>query len=149
MSRTRTRAGCAGPVEVRPRLALVLRWSLSPEAAVAAGLIGAAEAAEPVLELRLPWDGPVDGVEAVLVKGEQREGLGLEAAPAGAWMEDGRSGLRHLDLPGLVRVTARGAGPEIEVLYARTEVLGRLGLAGGRYDFVGGSLAVCVASTPD
>jgi hypothetical protein len=51
-------------------------------------------------------------------------------------------GLRHLDLPGVVRVTARPAVEGVEVLYARTEVLGRLGLSGGRYDFEGGRLAV-------
>jgi hypothetical protein len=122
------------------RVVLALRWSLSREAAVAAGLVAAAEADEPVLELLAPWAGRVEGVRAILVRGGDRDELALEGAPAGAWIEDEAGGLRHLDLSGVLRVTARPTDTGVEVLYARTEVLGRLGLAGGRYDFVGAAL---------
>ena len=122
--RTRARAGAA----------LVLRWTLSREAAAAAGLVEAGDGRSPVLEVRLAWEGPVDGLTAVLVDGERHEDLALEGVRGGAWVQDS-AGLRHLDLPGFLRVSARQTVSGVEVLYARTELLGRLGLPGGRYDF--------------
>jgi hypothetical protein len=126
------------------RVVLALRWSLSREAAVAAGLVEAAASEPappaPVLEILVPWDGPtVERVAAAVLDGDRRDEVALEGVSAGVWVS-AEDGLRHLDLPGLVRVTARRDGAGATVLFARTELLGRLGLGGGRYDFQGATL---------
>jgi len=128
-----------------PRTWMALTWSLSRAGAAAAGLVPEAGDAEPSLELRVPWapGGQVrdaSDVRARLIDGAIEHELTLEAVRPGSWAFDAAAGLHHLDLPGLVQVTARVDAGGIAVLYARTEVLGRLGLTGGRYDF--GSAAV-------
>src|SRR5262245_5277413 len=136
-----SRPGSRQPVAVAaPRTMLVLRWSVSREAAAAAGLIAPEAEESPALELIVPWDGPVHGIWAALINGAGREELALEGAATGAWVMDAGTDLRHLDLPGLVRISARPKAGGLDVLYARTDVLGRLGLAGGRYDFERGEL---------
>jgi hypothetical protein len=153
----KTTTDLAGPAEVIvrhghaprthtvvPRTWLALTWSISRAAAVAAGLVALDGAGEPVLELRVPWDsGSAQGsaeVSARLLDDGTVHALNLEAVRPGAWVNDPAAGLAHLDLPGLVQVSVRMTDGVVSVLYARTEVLGRLGLAGGRYDFQGAAV---------
>lgn len=130
------------PPPARPvaRLRLVLVWSLSRAAAAGAGLAPADGEGEPLLELSAPWPGgqgaDVRDVSARVIDGGAAQEVKLEVIPSGAWACDAATGLMHLDLPGLVHVTARVRGGSVAVLYARTDLLSRLGLAGGRYDFL-------------
>jgi hypothetical protein len=128
---------------IATRATLVLRWSLSRPAAAAATLVEDQAGPAPALEVRLPWGGACAGrVSARLIDGDRTERLALEAAAGGAWTLDDATGLRHLDLPGLLRITARAAAKGVEVLYARTELLAGLGLPGGRYDLQSASLSL-------
>lgn len=130
-----------GPLEVvGARRVLTLRWSLSRPAALAAGLVKG-DGDIPLLEVALPWDVPtVTTIAAAVIDGERRREMALEPVAPGHWIVDEANGLRHLDLPGLVRVSMRWTDGAVQVLYARTEVLARLGLPGGRYDFEGATL---------
>jgi hypothetical protein len=133
------------PRAAAPRTWLALTWSLSRAAAATAGLVPVDGDAEPILELRVPW-GPggqvhdAADVRARVLDGPASQELTLEAVRPGGWMCEPGTGLHHLDLPGLAQVSARIDGRGVAILYARTEVLGRLGLAGGRYDFGGAAI---------
>ena len=118
--------------------ALVLTWSLSRPAAAARGLVTSAVGTAPSLEVSLPSSGPVNGrsLRAWLVDGAARRPV--EAGGEGAWVRD--SDLSHLDLPGVLAVSLHHGRCGISVLYARTGLLARLGLEGGRYEFDSGRL---------
>lgn len=128
-------AGGAGRVKTPAApVLLTLRWTVTRDAAAAAGLVSADGRGSPVLEVRLGWDGPsVDQVAAAVLDGERTEELALESAATGAWTGDDR--LRHVDVPGLVRASLIVSPEEVRAVYARTELLSRLGISGGRYDF--------------
>lgn len=61
----------------------------------------------------------------------------VESAPSligAVWTEERESGLIHVDMPGWASFTAQSAPDGMVLRYARTTVLLRLGLAGGRYE---------------
>lgn len=135
----------ARAAHTQPRTWLALTWAISRAAAAAAGLVPAEGDAEPMLELSVPWGpggavGDSSDLRAGVLDGPVRHELSLEAVRPGAWAYDAASDLHHLELPGLAQVSIRVTPQTIQVLYARTEVLGRLGLAGGRYDFAAASI---------
>jgi hypothetical protein len=116
---------------------LRLRWSVSGEAAAACGLTpeGTRQA---WLELEVDVqrrDGATRATSvsaAVLFHGRASP---VEIAPAtGAAITDAETGLTHIDIDGFIHATLRG---ESDVLYARTPLLSRLGLPGGRYECEG------------
>lgn len=151
--------GTASPVEVRSLAveAVRLRWEIAAEAVRAACPDFAIDAKSErvMLEWTVPMasgreasgvlsDGanaraelvdPVSGSRlAIAVVTPSRDDL---AGPV-KWMVDGD--LHHLEIDGLLSATVRaskgvvGAGTAVEVLYARTELLARMGLPGGRYE---------------
>lgn len=117
---------------------LVLTWGLSRQGAAACGLVSAQGAGGPVLELELPRRG---GVENGAIRARIVDGSTCVAIPAhgsGRWVRE--SGLWHLEVAGLLCVCVRESGDAVEVLYASTELLGRVGLEGGRYEFEAASV---------
>lgn len=62
--------------------------------------------------------------------------LAAEPAAAAVWTHDPECGLEHLDVPGLLSVSMERGG---RVVYARTSLLERFGLAGGRYEVLRGA----------
>ncbi len=91
-----------------------------------------------MLEVRVSCHGSVrrGGVHATLVDGAVRRDIPAEGS--GTWMRDAE--LWHLDIPGLLVVSLREQPGGVEVLYARTGLLTRLGVEGGRYEFEAGTL---------
>ena len=120
---------------------LILGWTISRIAAKACGLIQD-ESGTPVrLEVlvSVPHAGSTR-LEARLVDGERR--IPLEASPRhGTWIEDSIRGVWHLDIDSLLKLTVRSNGEGFEALYARTLLLANAGIAGGRYEFDGASMA--------
>lgn len=133
--RTRTRAR---EVFVQPAPAkLVLTWSISRAGAVACGL--ARNESGPAVTLELEADAPFDGatqVSARIIDGGTRQPLALPAS-SGSWIEDTIAGVWHLDVDEVVKLTIRRKDDGIEPLYARTPLLARAGVGGGRYEFDG------------
>lgn len=132
------------PMEVlapAPATTLILGWTISRAAASACGLVRD-EAGAPVrLEVLVsaPHAGSTN-IEARLVDGDRR--IPLESSPrCGTWIEDSIRGVWHLDIDTLLKLTVRSSGAGFEALYARTSLLANAGLAGGRYEFDGASIA--------
>jgi len=129
------RAGVGAPVRrgAAPKH-LSLAWSLSRDAAAAAGLVGP-DGGAVVLQLRVPWKRGVERMHAAVIDGNRTRDL--EVAESGSeWASEG--GLWHLEIPGVLRVSVREV-PWM-VLYARTGLLAALGVGGGRYEFESGEL---------
>ncbi len=87
------------------------------------------------LELRVveseagAWSG------AVRVMGEGTDPKQLDERPiAVRWQPDAELGLLHIDADGFVRATIDTSNGTPRLLYARSGVLGELGLGGGRYE---------------
>ncbi len=123
---------------------LTLRWSISRPAAVALGL---ARERDDSVTLALsvvlhPGEGlsRTGQVAAVLHAGDRARELDIGPAGPGQCITDPETGLTHADIPGLLRCSFRMEEPG-RVLLARTTLLEGLGLGGGRYEFLGGSLA--------
>lgn len=122
---------------------LVLMWSISPQAVVGAGLAESCEGAFLEIELPAPGQrGPV--TPRLVIDGQCRElSMSKHAAPEARWQLDRstqrlpHAALMHLDVPGVLQITARTAPTIAQVLYARTSLLTELGIGGGRYDFEG------------
>lgn len=135
------------PTEVMAPLApprastLVLAWTISRIAAKACGLVQNETGAAVKLEVHVstPRIGAA-GIEARLVDGDRL--IPLESSPRnGAWIEDSIRGVWHLDIDTLLKLTVRTTADGFEALYARTSLLANAGIAGGRYEFEGASLA--------
>lgn len=108
------------------------------------------------LEWRFRHDGRLCRARALLLDPCTGESIGLFGsgggfAPAhGSWIGPDPTGrhpdaIEHVDLPGLVSVSFRrvprvGLSPDAVLLYARTTLLARLGIAGGRYILQGARL---------
>jgi hypothetical protein len=113
---------------------LGFRWSVSPGAAAQAGLCtpGAREVSL-VLAVEIQrgtGPGRATAVSAALV----RDGLASPvefAGASGTAVGDPETGVLHIDIDGFLHATLRE--PDA-VLYARTPLLARLGLPGGRYE---------------
>lgn len=106
-----------------------LEWSLP---------LGAAEAAEARAELIDPATGRR---ETLAVVAPSRDDL------AGPVRCSGDGDLHHTEIDGLLSATLRvhqahhgTPGPSAHVLYARTTLLARLGVPGGRYELIGASV---------
>lgn len=91
------------------------------------------------LTLSVVVDGEIARAEATLSAGDRARGLHLprELAAAACTVSEAE-GLLHIDAPPLLTATVE-AGERGQVLYARSGVLAFLGLAGGRYEVVGGA----------
>lgn len=143
MSRTTESARGSAP-RLRVAAALreaVVRWAIAAEALPAEFRPqnpGPAE--EAVLEVRIAAAGGAPFASARLrVGGQERVIEAGGSGGGGAWRHDAETGLEHIDVPGVVNVTLRasGDGAAAELVYARTPLLRRLGLAGGRYEATG------------
>jgi hypothetical protein len=130
------------PREARP--SVVLTWSISRAGAVACGLAENQTGPAVRLEIVIPPPGGAPAqLTARVLDGDRA--IPLEG-PHGTsqWIEDTIRGVWHLDVDGVLKLTVRQqAGGQqagtIEALYARTELLSRAGVAGGRYEFEGAS----------
>jgi hypothetical protein len=121
---------------------LTLRWSISKPAAVALGLACERDASvslEVSVELHGDSTFRVGEVAAALRAGERSQEFEVEASGPGVCITDAETGLTHVDVPGVLQVSLRLAEPE-KPLFARTTLLSSMGVAGGRYEFLGGSL---------
>ena len=150
--------GAAGRTEemLRPRLSgdrpvaaapgLAVRWEISPAALRTAG----GEPCRSVLEGRaelpvsawLEWETRDGDSRAALTVhfagGERRSAVIVSGAAVREWeTNEGKRGLeiRHVEVPGSLRLTVRSDGSSIELLYVWTGLLADvLGLRGGVYD---------------
>jgi hypothetical protein len=118
---------------------LVLTWSISRGGAVSCGLVESATGPAVRLEIEVPEPGEhqgavsgrvLDGERVIPIEGPHR---------TGRWIEDSIRGVWHLDVDAVLKLTIRQDGNRVEALYARTELLTRAGIAGGRYEFEGAS----------
>ncbi len=110
--------------------ALLLRWAIAPRAAKQAGLVTTEAARPPCLEIELNEGRPP--IARILVAPHARE-IPIESAAIVRVHRDA-SGFLHIDLPGLLSATWEERAPGPRVIYARTELLARLGIPGGRYE---------------
>jgi len=115
-------------VEVPPALLRVV-WSISPEAAVSAGLC--APTPGPV-ELAWTVDPASEDATATLHVGADSRVL----CTTRAIMEHDESGMLHLTTPDRAFLAAIDGSERGRVLYAYTALLGSLGVPGGRYQVV-------------
>lgn len=137
---TTAAAGSAGTRPAR----VSLRWRVG---GVAAGrLIGLDRAMEAIVELELTeleQIGAGSGLwrtdTFVVADGRAPRAMGTGRVEARCVLDRGL-GLLHMDAGTTLRATfeLRDAGPI--VLYAKTPLLGELGLAGGRYEVAGGEV---------
>lgn len=114
------------------RRVLSLRWEIAPEAARRSSL-GAVAAmngeAEQITRAVLEWMVEGDEARAVVRLEVGEDDLEVEAGRArGTWVSDGE--FEHGEFGGVLRVSVRGE----QVVWARTELIGTLGLGGGVYD---------------
>jgi hypothetical protein len=120
---------------------LVLTWSISRAGAAACGMVKDPIGPPVKLEIRLssPRRSASISPAARVVDGASEVALPTPIAAA-SWIEDSISGVWHLDVEGLLKLTIR-QGPEgTEALYARTPLLAAAGLGGGRYEFEGAAI---------
>jgi hypothetical protein len=75
------------------------------------------------------WQG-----EALLETAESGTRTLREGAPQVRWIRDEARGLVHIEAPSLLSATIAVEGDSSTLLYARTDLLGEFGLAGGRYE---------------
>lgn len=120
---------------------LVLTWVISRAGAAACGMVK-----EPVghpVKLEIHLASPRSGahitptvriVDGVIETALPAPGIG------GTWIEDSISGVWHLDVEGVLKLTIRQTMDRIEALYARTPLLAAAGLGGGRYEFEGAAV---------
>jgi hypothetical protein len=116
---------------------LRFRWSISPVAAAEAGLCPPGTRAVALeLELKIVRSrgtARAAPASAEIVRDGHGSPIGLPPA-TGAAITDPETGVMHVDIDGFIHATLRG---RCEVLYARTPLLARLGLPGGRYECEG------------
>jgi len=120
---------------------LVLTWSIARAAAKACRLVETEAGPVPRLEIVIgaPREHASATVQARILDGTRA--IPLQTPPTQAqWIQDSIAGVWHLDIDGILKLTVRQSEGRIEALYARTELLTRTGLAGGRYEFDGASL---------
>lgn len=117
------------------RSRLLLTWSISPQAAAAAGLVTGSDPA--FLEIEAPWPGDQGPVHARVVQGDCSVPLRIAEDYRARWVDDLAASLVHLDIPGVLIATLRLDANEVQTLYARTSLLETLGIGGGRYEFEG------------
>lgn len=129
---TRTRAPMLTPEDAQaPPRSAVVRWRIGPEAARDAFQTEGAV----LLAIRVReqagggWRG-----EAVLEAGGGEPRPLLNGAPQVRWASDPDRGLMHIDAPGFFSATLDLTGEHPALLYARTAMLGALGVRGGRYE---------------
>ncbi|USN99707.1 MAG: hypothetical protein H6810_03345 [Phycisphaeraceae bacterium] len=113
-----------------PPAAASIRWRVGAAAARAAfGVDGGPFRVELLLGRR--DDGSWRGVVSLDAGGDRR--VLREATPVVRWARDGARGLVHLDAPGFLHATFDAADGSV-LVYARTPLIGALGLGGGRYE---------------
>lgn len=121
----------------------VLTWSISRAGAAACGMVKDSLGHPVKLEIRIM--SPRRGVNVIpgarVVDGNTETVLPSPETGA-AWIEDTISGVWHLDVEGLLKLTIRQSIDRIEALYARTPLLAAAGLGGGRYEFEGAAVLV-------
>lgn len=121
---------------------LTLRWSISKPAAIALGLACERDSSV-VLEVTVELQGDsslrVGSLAAALRVGERVQGFEVEASGQGVCITDAETGLTHVDVPGVLQASLR-LGEPAKPLFAKTTLLARIGVAGGRYELLGGSL---------
>lgn len=114
-----------------------LMWSISRAGAVACGLVDHTGGPSVQLEISIPapqrHQGPLsarvlDGDRVIVLEGPHGQGQ---------WIEDSIRGVWHMDVDGILKLTIRVSSDRVEALYARTELLSRAGIPGGRYEFEG------------
>jgi hypothetical protein len=117
---------------------LVLTWSISRAGAAACGMVQNGAGLPVRLELRTgaPRRNSRAVITARVVDGDVSTVLPTPEA-AGTWIEDSIAGVWHLDVEGLLKLTIRQSPEKTEALYARTQLLAKAGLGGGRYEFEG------------
>lgn len=130
---TRTRAPMLAKEDARvPTRSAEVRWRIGPEAARDAFQT---EGGAILLAIRVReqagggWRG-----EAVLEAGGGEPRPLLDGSPQVRWARDPDRGLMHIDAPGFFSVTLDLTGEHPALLYARTAMLGALGVRGGRYE---------------
>jgi hypothetical protein len=122
---------------VRPAAAtLSFRWTVSPDAARAAGL-SAIPSEAPAVEVVVPWTGDVRTATAEFIDGPHRRELAVPPT-TGAWTSS--DGMHHLDLPGVLTLSVRAKGAGVEVVYARTPLLAALRIPGGCAEFAAAAI---------
>lgn len=125
-----------------------VRWAIARRAVAAArpGLLRDVNSAQPVsLVLDLPGDGAGWSLSLEDPMGgryDLRPELNGSAGAAAQWTIDTEAKIAHADIPGVARVSlVMEGGPAshagLRVLYAVSPALGRIGIAGGRYEVAG------------
>lgn len=109
-----------------------IRWKIGSTAGRRAFGV---ESDQIALELRVTesGDGVWSGAVRVVGNGSDAKQLG-ERPVAVRWQPDAELGLLHIDADGFVRATIDTSNGTPRLLYARSVVLGELGLGGGRYE---------------
>lgn len=114
-----------------------LRWRVGAETA---RRVFGVECREAHLEIELTKDDGRLWRARALVEGDGAEARPvLSAETSAAWSSDAARRLLHLDASGVLHATFDMRNGTPRVLYARTGVLGEVGLPGGRYEIAGAS----------
>lgn len=131
------RVSVPAEVLVPMRGPVVLSWSISRSAARSCGLVTDESGPAVRLEVEVSPPGTAGANISARVLDAQRF-IPLDPSPRfGSWIQDSIRGVWHMDVEGLLKLTIRAEEGRVEALYARTELLARAGIAGGRYEFEG------------
>ncbi|MCC6661863.1 MAG: hypothetical protein IT437_13365 [Phycisphaerales bacterium] len=129
-TRTAQPAAPHRPVRVEGPREVTVQWTVAR--AALGPRVGAQGPGDVTLELAATPSPDGWVCRACLLDG--RTSVPLELPPVGravpGWVSDPEGGLDHLDLPGFLHATLRGAA----VVYARTPLLALLPVPGGRYE---------------
>jgi hypothetical protein len=119
-------------IDTRDARTIVLAWTLSPEAASAAGITVAGSSLR--MEIEALWPPALSSLRARIVSDD-----GVQDYPIGThtiqWITDSAASLIHLEAPGVLHATLRISRGDVEVLYTRNLLMRELNIGGGRYDF--------------
>lgn len=125
------RCGCGGR-DAPDRRSASIRWKIGTTAGRRAFGV---ESDRIALELRVRESADGAWAGAVRVVGGDGDSKDLcERAVTVRWQADEELGLLHIDADGFVRATIDTSNGTPRLLYARSGVLGELGLGGGRYE---------------
>lgn len=124
-------------------LPLRVRWSVAPPSLASSGderlrrLADAGTCTRAELRIDVDADGSTSASLECSGDGQPAESITLwPHAPKAAVLFDSDAALAHIEAPGLLSATRHLDRVDRRVAYARTPILERLGIAGGRYDLI-------------
>lgn len=121
-------------VQSPPVRRVTVRWTIAADA-LPERFRPVATGQDAVLELSIESAGESTTADARLRAGGRERSIDLGPRSTVAWRRDPDNGLEHIDMDGVAAITVRrSARGGVQLAYAASPLLARLGIAGGRYE---------------